>query len=97
MPTVYIMLADTLNLELINHCPQPVWPAITANSPWQTMSSPLTDMSALQLGASCPFSLALPWSGRIWGDCGRSSCSNLTGRATTLFELDASGGPGLQR
>ncbi|KAJ4161624.1 uncharacterized protein LMH87_007653 [Akanthomyces muscarius] len=86
------MLTNTLSLELINHCPQPVWPAIAANSPWQNAPNPLTDTSALHLGDSRHFSLAVPWSGRIWGDCGRSSCWNQTGKATTLFEFDTSGG-----
>ncbi|KAM3502487.1 hypothetical protein MY11210_009051 [Beauveria gryllotalpidicola] len=99
------MLTNMFSLEFVNHCPQPVWPAMTANAPWQSGINPMTDNSALQLGDTRLVSLPLPWSGRLWGkqlcaedgtncsigDCGnQSSCWHSSGSYATLFEFDAS-------
>ncbi|KAK8146252.1 hypothetical protein G3M48_003378 [Beauveria asiatica] len=64
---------------------------MTANAPWQSGIDPMTNNSALQLGDTRLVSLTLPWSGRLWGDCGnQSSCWHSSGSYATLFEFDAS-------
>lgn len=102
-----LVAAERIDFQILNHCSQTIWPAISANkgAAWQLNPDALP---ALRAGEALTTSISLPTAegGRLWGkqfcaedgtncfigDCGAKSCWRGSAPFATLLEFSATRG-----